>query len=74
MKVTIDQETCIDCGVCYTGCSGVFEEDDVNSTSQIVKVYPGSGDPGVGQVPSELAECSRSAADACPVEAIHVEG
>ncbi len=73
MKVIIDQEACIDCGVCYADCPDVFEEDDANNASRIVEAYRIGGDPGVGQVPDELAECARSAADGCPVEAIRVE-
>lgn len=74
MKVTIDREVCIDCGVCYADCPDVFEEDSADSTSQIVEAYRIDGDPTIGQVPDALAECARSAADGCPVEAIHVEG
>jgi ferredoxin len=73
MNVTIDQEACIDCGVCYADCPDVFEEDDANSTSRIVEAYRVTDDPAVGQVPDELAECARSAADGCPVEAIRVD-
>jgi ferredoxin len=73
MKVTIDREECIDCGVCYAECPEVFEEDDTDGTSQIVKAYRVGGDPAVGQVPEEMAECVQTAADGCPVEAIHVE-
>jgi ferredoxin len=73
MKVIINQEECIDCGVCYADCPAVFEEDDANSTSRIVEAYRVDGDPGVGQVPDDLAECARSVADECPVEAIRVE-
>jgi ferredoxin len=73
MKVTIDRETCIDCGVCYADCPDVFEEDSADSTSQIVEAYRTGGDPTVGQVPEALAECARSAADGCPVEAIRIE-
>jgi ferredoxin len=73
MKVTIDREACIDCGVCYADCPDIFEEDNAGSTSQIVEAYRVSGDPAIGQVPEALAECTRSAADGCPVEAIHIE-
>jgi ferredoxin len=73
MKVIIDQEACIGCGVCYADCPDVFEEDDANSTSRIVGAYRVTDDPTVGQVSDELAECARSAADGCPVEAIRVE-
>lgn len=72
MDVTIDQEACIDCGVCYADCPDVFEEDDTGNTSQIVEAYRVTDDPAVGQVPDELVECARSAADGCPVEAIHI--
>jgi ferredoxin len=74
MQVTIDREACIDCGVCHADCPEVFEEDNADSTSQIVEAYRIGGDPAIGQVPDALAECVRSAADRCPVEAIHVEG
>jgi MinD superfamily P-loop ATPase len=73
MKVTIDQEECIECGVCCADCPEVFEEDDMNGTSRIVEAYRVRGDPAVGQVPDEMAECVRAAADGCPVEAIHIE-
>ena len=73
MKVTIDREECIDCGVCYAECPEVFEEGDSDSTSQIVEAYRVGGDPAVGLVPEEMAESVQAAADGCPVEAIHVE-
>jgi ferredoxin len=73
MKVAIDQEACIDCGVCYADCPDVFEESDASSTSQIVEAYRFGGDPAVGQVPDEMAECVRAAVDGCPVEAIRSE-
>jgi ferredoxin len=73
MKVTIDREECIDCGVCYAECPEVFEEDDADGTSGIVEAYRVGGNPAVGQVPEEMAECLRTAADGCPVEAIHIE-
>jgi ferredoxin len=73
MKVTIDREECIDCGVCYIDCPDVFEEDETNNTSRIVEAYQVGGDPGVGQVPDEMAECVQAAVAGCPVEAIHIE-
>lgn len=73
MKVTIDREECIDCGVCYAECPEVFEEDDSDSASQIVGAYRVGDDPAVGQVPEEMVECVQMAADGCPVEAIRIE-
>ena len=73
MKVTIDREECIDCGVCYVECPEVFEEDDSEGTSQIVRAYRVGDDPAVGQVPEKMAECVQTAADGCPVEAIRIK-
>lgn len=73
MKVTINQEECIDCGVCYADCPEVFEEDEENGTSQIVEAYRVDGDPTVGEIPDELVECAELGADGCPVEAIELE-
>jgi ferredoxin len=73
MKVTIDRGECIDCGVCYADCPEVFEEDDADGTSAIVEAYRVGGDPSVGQAPDEMVECVQTAADGCPVEAIHIE-
>jgi ferredoxin len=73
MKVTIDREGCIDCGVCYAECPEVFEEDDSDGTSQIVATYRVGDDPAAGQVPEGMAECVQAAADGCPVEAIRIE-
>jgi ferredoxin len=51
----------------------VFEEDEADGTSRIVEAYRVDGDPAVGEVPDELGECVRTAAEGCPVEIIHVE-
>lgn len=74
MRVTIDREECIDCGVCYIDCPEVFEEDGADNTSRIIEAYRIGGDPAVGQVPGEMAECVQTAVDGCPVEAIRIEG
>ena len=61
MKVTVDEETCIACGLCAETCPEVFELKDDKA---IVKIE---------EVPEDLAESCRRAAEECPVEAIHVE-
>ena len=73
MKVTIDREECIACGVCYSDCPEVFEEDDDDSTSQIVQKYRIDENPAEGEIPAGLTDCLQTAADGCPVEAIHIE-
>ena len=72
MRVRIDQEECIACGACSVDCPEVFEENE-DGMSQIVESYRVDGDPVVGEVPDELGECTRTAAEGCPVEIIHVE-
>ena len=61
MKVTVDEETCIGCGLCAETCPEVFELKDDKAIATME------------DVPEELADSCREAADECPVEAIKVE-
>jgi ferredoxin len=61
MKVTVDEETCIGCGLCSETCPEVFEMTD---DKVIVKV---------DEVPEDVIETCREAAENCPVEAIQIE-
>ena len=74
MKVHIDRDECIACGACWEDCPEVFEENEADGLSQIVEAYQAGGDLGEGEVPDDLGECVRTAAEGCPVEIIHVEG
>ncbi|HUU91673.1 MAG TPA: ferredoxin [Phycisphaerae bacterium] len=61
MRVRVDAELCTGCGVCTDMCPEVFDlRDDVSVVL-------------VDEVPQDLADTAREAADACPVEAIVVE-
>ncbi len=71
MKISIDQEGCIECGNCSDECGEVFELKDGEKAS-IVKKYQ-KGGPATGEVGDDLADCARGAADSCPVEVISVE-
>jgi ferredoxin len=71
-KVTIDQNECTGCGICYEDeCPDVFmEADDGNS---ILKEMYQKGDKSVGEIPDNLVDCAKKAEDACPASAIKVE-
>lgn len=63
MKVLIDGDGCISCGLCADICPEVFrmsEKDD------IAEVY-------VDEIPEELEDSVQEAADDCPVSVIHIE-
>jgi ferredoxin len=61
MKVTVDEETCIGCGLCAETCPEVFE---LNDDKVSVKV---------DEVPNDVVDSCREAVENCPVEAIQIE-
>jgi ferredoxin len=71
MKVDIDREGCIGCGVCEALCPEVFHLVEDGKSGIIEKHRKGS--PGEGEVGSELVACVESARDSCPVCVIKTE-
>jgi ferredoxin len=62
MKVKLDREGCIACGLCIDICPNIFymgEDGKANLTTDIVQ--------------EEFQDSAREAADACPVSVIHIE-
>ena len=61
MKAVVNQETCIGCTLCVQDCPEVFKMQDDKAI-----VY-------VDEVPKEVEETCRKAADDCPVSAIELQ-
>lgn len=61
MKAIVDSDVCTGCGLCVDTCPAVFEMDD--ATAKVL----------VENVPEDLLDTCREAAENCPVEAIKIE-
>ncbi|HDQ08029.1 MAG TPA: ferredoxin [Methanoculleus sp.] len=72
-KVHIDREECTGCAQCREACPEVFEEGPDDNLSRIVKKYRTDDEGAQGDVPDDLADCARDAADGCPVEIITLD-
>jgi ferredoxin len=71
MKVTIDREGCIGCGVCQAMCPDVFKLIE-DGKSSIVEGHR-KGSLGEGEVETDLVACVEGARDLCPVCVIKTE-
>ncbi|MCH5205148.1 MAG: ferredoxin [Oscillospiraceae bacterium] len=60
MKVVVDRDGCIGCGVCAEVCPQVFRIADDGLSEVIAK-------------PDGNEDAVREAAESCPVEVIHVD-
>jgi len=70
MKVTIDRDGCIQCGACEQACGDVFVLDG-GEPAAVVEAHRKEG-PAEGEIPDNLVDCAREAADSCPVQVITV--
>lgn len=63
-KVAVDQQACIGCGACTTVCSSNFEMADIKGEMKSRQKKT--------EITDKELECSKEAAEACPVNAIHI--
>ena len=61
MRATVDPDLCTSCELCVDTCPEVFSMGDTAATTI------------VDEVPEEVEEKCKEAADGCPVEAITIE-
>jgi ferredoxin len=61
MKPVVDHDLCIGCGLCEDLCPDVFQLRD-DGLSHVINENPGE----------DLYDCTRDAADGCPVDAISI--
>ncbi len=60
-KVEIDKKSCIGCAACVAVCPDNFEMDSDGKSKALHK-----------EIEDKELACSRSAAEICPVNAIHI--
>jgi len=70
MKILIDRNDCIECGVCMGECPHVFELMPPEK-ARVVQQFR-NGAPERGNVGPDLSASVKRAADACPVQVIEV--
>ncbi len=61
MRVRVDEDACVGDGTCVEVCPEIFE---MRGDVAVAKM---------GEVPDELEDSCREAAESCPVEAILIE-
>ena len=61
MKVSVDKEGCISCGICVNTCPEVFQFDE-DDKSEVISEPTSSNENDV-----------QTAADSCPASVIHVD-
>ena len=70
--VTINHETCISCGLCFTdNCPDVFEEGEDGSSQ--LKTGFRKETSYQGEIPASMLACAQKAEEDCPVSAIAVK-
>lgn len=66
----VDKETCIACGACGAIAPDIFDYDDCGLAECI---YGDDKNQGVTEIPEELHDDLKDAADGCPTESIKIQ-
>jgi ferredoxin len=61
MKIRVDEDLCVGCGLCINTCGDVFEMKGDKAVTKVKVVAPAA------------ETCAKQAKDECPVEAIIIE-
>lgn len=69
-KIKLEREKCIGCGSCQAVCPKYFELKEDGKSSVIGAQKDANGND---ELETEKIECAEAAAEACPVQCIHVE-
>lgn len=74
VKVTVNKETCIACGVCWALAPDVFEMDPATGKTKIKSPYISNDSENMseGNIPDEFTDTAKNAATSCPTGAITV--
>ncbi|HEY3419425.1 MAG TPA: ferredoxin [Methanomassiliicoccales archaeon] len=71
VSLRIDEKVCSGCGICYGDeCPELFVEGD-NGISEILPSFQ-KGSKSIGDIPADKAASAKSAAMACPNNAITI--
>ncbi|PIP23836.1 MAG: ferredoxin [Candidatus Nealsonbacteria bacterium CG_4_10_14_0_2_um_filter_38_17] len=71
MKIVVERKKCIGCGSCVALCP-VFWEMGEDGKSNL-KDSATNQNTGNQELEIEAIQCAQEAADACPVQIIHIE-
>ena len=70
-KIIVERSKCIGCGTCSALCSKYFELDEEGKTH--LKGSKLNKDTDTEELEVEEVDCIQEAANACPVQAIHIK-
>ena len=73
MKIVLNRENCSICGTCWETYPDIFEQNPIDSFSQVAEKYQIEGNKAEGRIPAEFGDCAAEAAELCCADVIRVE-